>query len=183
MRRWLAYARAHWRELAGVLVAWALAFAAGRASCRSPPAAVVQEQASSSSSKAVDQVADVHQVARVETARRVRRRRTETRRPDGSSVITTDTAIDTRVDDHHQVQLAAVAEVREQEHHQVERELRLEPARELPTWRVTALAGLRLGELQPVYGGQVSRRLAGPIWVGAWGLSSGTAGVAVAVEW
>lgn len=60
-----------------------------------------------------------------------------------------------------------------------------------PDWRVTPLVGLDVpraianpiaAQSAIVFGGQVERRILGPISAGAWGLSNGNAGVAVSVE-
>lgn len=54
-----------------------------------------------------------------------------------------------------------------------------------PAWRVSALAGVDLGLAEPpvlVYGGQVERRLVGPLSVGAWGMSNGAAGASVSLQ-
>lgn len=49
---------------------------------------------------------------------------------------------------------------------------------------LSALAGtkVKLGALEPVYGGMVTRDIIGPIHVGAFGLSSGVGGIAVGVS-
>lgn len=52
----------------------------------------------------------------------------------------------------------------------------------LPNWRVGGLVGVDLSGPSPAYGGQVERRIIGPVYVGAWGLSSGQAGLSVGVE-
>lgn len=60
-----------------------------------------------------------------------------------------------------------------------------------PDWRVTPLVGLDVpraisnpvaAQSAIVFGGQVERRILGPISAGAWGLSNGNVGVAVSVE-
>jgi hypothetical protein len=62
---------------------------------------------------------------------------------------------------------------------------------EKPQWKVGPMVGVNLKELNvgqslttgPLsYGAHVERRIAGPVFVGAWGLSSGQAGVIVTVE-
>lgn len=52
-----------------------------------------------------------------------------------------------------------------------------------PDWRVGGLVGIDLGGLSPTYGAQLERRIIGPVYVGAWGLSSGQGGISVGVEW
>jgi hypothetical protein len=44
-----------------------------------------------------------------------------------------------------------------------------------PDWLFSAKAGLRLDDGQPVYGGEVARRIIGPVFVGAWAQASGAA--------
>jgi hypothetical protein len=60
-------------------------------------------------------------------------------------------------------------------------------SRSPPDWHLSFLAGLRAGsvlqgQLSPVYGAHVQRRLIGPFSVGAWGLSTGAAGVSLSLE-
>jgi hypothetical protein len=54
-----------------------------------------------------------------------------------------------------------------------------------PEWRVSGLVGLDVRHiLTPgplVYGAAVEHRLFGPVWVGAWGLTNGTAGLSLGV--
>lgn len=54
----------------------------------------------------------------------------------------------------------------------------------LPDWRVTPMVGVNIsnGFGQLVYGGEVQRRILGPVSVGAWGLSSGLVGVSASWE-
>jgi hypothetical protein len=60
-----------------------------------------------------------------------------------------------------------------------------------PDWKVTPMVGLDVprviqnpvaAQSAIVFGGQVERRILGPISAGAWGLSNGNAGVSVTVE-
>lgn len=61
------------------------------------------------------------------------------------------------------------------------------------SWRVNALVGtevthLHLEATAPyvspiVFGGQVERRVIGPIWVNGYGLSNGTVGLGLGMEW
>lgn len=55
-----------------------------------------------------------------------------------------------------------------------------------PSWRLAAQAGWKWDapSLQPsIYGGEVSRRIVGPVWLGAWARTDSTAGVSLALEW
>jgi hypothetical protein len=58
-----------------------------------------------------------------------------------------------------------------------------------PDWLFSAKAGLLLDERKPVYGGEVGRRILGPVFLGAWGQAAGAsltgaaAGVGVTVLW
>lgn len=114
--------------------------------------------------------------------------RTEVIKPNGERVITFDTAS----------QVAARVDVRQLEALNLssssssssERttELKQTPSSP-PSWRVAALAGL--SARGPVYGAEVSRRLGGPLWVGAWLLVPSptgpvlvpAGGAMLAVEW
>jgi hypothetical protein len=104
----------------------------------------------------------------------------EERRPDGA-VITTRTE-DEREDTHAAAVVGAASTT-----HAIASERTVivrEQAR--PSWRLTAAAGWKLDapELRPqVYGLDVSRRVAGPVWLGAWARTDRTAGVSLAVEW
>lgn len=51
-----------------------------------------------------------------------------------------------------------------------------------PSWQVNALGGMTWGSWKPVYGAQVQRRILGPLWIGAWGLSSGEGGISAGVQ-
>lgn len=53
----------------------------------------------------------------------------------------------------------------------------------LPDWRLSGMVGLDIPGAHAVYGASVERRILGPIHVGAWGLSSGSFGVAAGVVW
>lgn len=64
----------------------------------------------------------------------------------------------------------------------VERGVEKEAAR--ARFQVAALAGFTLqAGLSPVYGASVEYRVAGPVWVGVWGLSSPAAGVSLGLQW
>lgn len=58
-----------------------------------------------------------------------------------------------------------------------------------PQWRASLLAGVdfphldRPALLGPIQlGAMVERRIAGPLWIGAWGMSSGVGGLALSLE-
>ncbi len=52
-----------------------------------------------------------------------------------------------------------------------------------PSWKVAGLAGLSLNNLTtPVYGGQIERRIIGPVSAGVWGLTNSTGGVSLSIE-
>jgi hypothetical protein len=106
--------------------------------------------------------------------------RTE-RRPDGVEVTT-------RTEDERTAAVVVAGEVNVV--HALERgrtELQLERGSTArPRWRVAGAAGWRLDapELRPqLYGLDVSRRVAGPLWLGAWARTDRTAGISLAVEW
>lgn len=52
----------------------------------------------------------------------------------------------------------------------------------VPQWRLGVLVGSDYRNLDLQYGGLVSKRLLGPLWVGAFGLSGGTVGVSATLE-
>lgn len=56
----------------------------------------------------------------------------------------------------------------------------------LPDWRLTPMIGFNVSNgfstNQFVYGGEIQRRVLGPVSIGAWGLSSGTVGVSASLE-
>jgi hypothetical protein len=51
-------------------------------------------------------------------------------------------------------------------------------------WKVSALVGTKdwTNASQPVYGTSVERRIAGPIFVGAWGTTGKNVGISVGIE-
>jgi hypothetical protein len=52
-----------------------------------------------------------------------------------------------------------------------------------PQWKVSALAGLGLNSpISTVYGGEVQRRILGPIFVGAWATTNRTGGISLGLE-
>lgn len=53
---------------------------------------------------------------------------------------------------------------------------------EKPQWKAGALAGYDLNQLKPVYGGEVERRILGPIFVGVWANTQSTVGAKLSIE-
>lgn len=73
------------------------------------------------------------------------------------------------------VERGAVVTVKDSKHEgqaSLARELKTEVLQQ-PSWMLGATAGLKLGDLSPVWGAQVSKRIAGPFWLGAGADSSG----------
>lgn len=77
----------------------------------------------------------------------------------------------------------------------VEKEVFVDKTKPMPDWRIGAMAGLNFPQLpglvagdsfdvltHTVFGLQVERRIVGPLSVGAWGLSSGTGGLTLNLE-
>lgn len=55
-----------------------------------------------------------------------------------------------------------------------------------PTWRLAAQAGWSFDAkaLRPsIFGGELSRQVLGPLWLGAWARTDSTAGLSLALEW
>lgn len=50
------------------------------------------------------------------------------------------------------------------------------------TLSVAALAGIEVNDKQMVYGASVSKEVLGPVTVGAWGLTNGTVGVSLGIN-
>lgn len=93
---------------------------------------------------------------------------TETTKPDGTKTTTTTTTMDTehhtaQVDQTHQIQSVTVAKG--------------------SALTVSALIGIPiLPPGVPIYGGQISRPLVGPVSLGLWGLSNGIVGVSIGLS-
>lgn len=51
-----------------------------------------------------------------------------------------------------------------------------------PSWAISALAGYSLQDNQRVYGIDVKKRVAGPVFVGAWGTTNRTIGLSIGYE-
>jgi hypothetical protein len=119
------------------------------------------------------------------------------RKADGSVVITkdektrSDTKTDSRTDTTTNTQTdkketEKVVEYRDREVVKVvEHDKLVENAK--PDWRIGVTAGVDVldawkGNLAPVYGGSVARRVAGPIFLGVFGDSRGVAGVGIQLD-
>lgn len=112
---------------------------------------------------------------RVEVAKRDRRSKTTTTtKPDGSS--TTVTESHEREDTRTETARDTTAETATETERHAKEETRVSE----PDWRVGGMVGL--SGVGTVYGGSIERRILGPVWLGAWGLSSGAFGVSVGVE-
>lgn len=174
-----------WMPLLALLLI-AVAFLGGRLTSPTPPAEVVERveyrdrvvtQEVVREVRAAAEVRYMDRVQRVEVVREVR--------PDGSSsersVTTTGESVREAITSQAATE-AAKSEVREVE---VERQIRVEVRHD---WRVSALAGADLRTVSMtappawVLGGLVERRIVGPISLGAWGLSSGAAGLSLSLE-
>jgi hypothetical protein len=108
--------------------------------------------------------------------------RVETVKPDGTRTVTTDTNTernrDTTSDKTTHAEQQTVAQT------ETTREVTktVEVTRERPQWRVGPLVGFDLRTRTPVYGGIVERRILGPVSLGAVGLSNGTLGLSLTLE-
>jgi hypothetical protein len=186
----LTLLREHWRPLAAML-AVALAYALGRYGV--PERVVVTERVRVE--QVEHQVVVTQERVRVErvevaqAARAVHREQTTTRQPNGA--VQTRVVEDERAEasrgtvERSQADTQARAESTRTEKEDAQASRTVEAAR--PAWRVHALVGVRLsdvlgGKLAPAYGAALERRVLGPLSVGAWGLSTGTVGVSVSLE-
>lgn len=182
----------HWRVVA-IAAALLCAFAVGR--YETPPktvttAAVVDHSTENQLAQAREQINTLtQQVATLKTKKH--EVKTVAVKPDGSKTIQTVTDTDTDQATHSQTaqQTVATQQVQTQTEvtHSATTSVTVTTVK--PQWRVSALAGvdvLHLNQpalLGPVQlGALVERRLIGPVWVGAFGLSSGTAGLALSLE-
>jgi hypothetical protein len=129
-----------------------------------------------------------HQVADEKKVERRTVERTRIAHPDGTTV---EHQVETFNADTERHQETARVEVREIERvvyrdREIEKKVELVPR----NWRAGALVGLdvsRASLVPPspgplVFGAHVERRIAGPVWVGAWGVTSGAVGLSLAVE-
>lgn len=180
---WVAHGIAFVRRWWWVALAVALGVFLGLAT---PPAcgprSVVEQ------SKTVEQVKTETQVetkAKVETTEKkvviVRRDRV---REAGGKLIDKSVIVET-TDKATAAQLVEQAKQVEVREVVVEKRVEVKVSRD---WRVSALVGLQpklLPTFEPgpvVFGASVERRIAGPVFVGAWGLSNGTIGISASVE-
>ena len=51
-----------------------------------------------------------------------------------------------------------------------------------PSYKVDGLIGYSWKDARQVYGAQIQKRFAGPVYLGAWGLNNGSVGVSVGIE-
>lgn len=106
--------------------------------------------------------------------------RVETTHPDGTKVVELDTG--TSVQALVNVQSLAAVNIQEQGATTATRETTLvQTPAPAPRFRLGALAGL--SGKGPEYGAEASLRVLGPLWLGAWAITSPAAGVSLSVEW
>lgn len=184
----LAWMRSHWRPVAG-LAALALAFAFGRYA--TPPKTVTHETVRTvtvEDTRSKEQVRAL--TAQITELQKTTHRVTKTaKHADGSSETTTtvDTSVATKTETHTDTEKTKT----EEQHSKtdVARTVTKTVTSDRPTVRVSLLAGVELAHLGtpqvlgPIaLGGMVEGRILGPVWIGAFGLSSGTAGIALSIE-
>lgn len=52
-----------------------------------------------------------------------------------------------------------------------------------PQWKISGMAGANYNSLStPIYGGQVERRVLGPVFIGIWGFNNKSAGLSAGLE-
>lgn len=106
------------------------------------------------------------------------------RRPDGTEVSVRETVDLTHIDTARTAEGESVARTETAR----TTDIRTVTEYRRPDWRLTALVGVQL-RIAPstslfgpvVYGGQLERRIVGPVYLGAWGLSSGVAGASLSL--
>jgi len=160
----------------------ALAFALGRFSARAPDERIqVAEVEEVQEREAVEEVKEETTRTEVEEERIRIVYRDRWRTPEG---VERETELELDADAARSVLEEARAETRV-EVREVEVVREAEVFREirtpLPDWRVGAMIGVDLSGPGPAYGLQVERRIFGPIYVGAWGMSTGAVGIGVSV--
>jgi hypothetical protein len=93
----------------------------------------------------------------------------EVKKPDGTIVT------DTKITDHD------VISNQSNENKEVKETI----SNEKPQWKLRGMAGLSLESVTPIYGVGIERRIIGPVFVGAWGLSNSNekiAGISIGIE-
>ena len=84
------------------------------------------------------------------------------------------------------VESSSAQDTRVTTHARDERETETVTVYARPSWRVAGQLGWELGapSLRPqVFGGEVSRQIVGPVWLGLWARTDSTAGLSLALEW
>lgn len=179
----MTWVRDHWR-LVAYLAAGATLFALGYAAHRPAPRIEYRDRVQVQTKVVEHQVEHiVYREAKQATSQRATHR-VEITRPDGTRVVTVDTASAAHVD--LQLGQTVTADVSRVSTETATRETSLVQAPAEPRWRVQALVGAEIGggfALRPVYGAAVSRRLLGPFWVGAWGITAPAGGLSIGAEW
>lgn len=126
----------------------------------------------------------VEVAAKVETAQTRRHMvRTRVTRPDGTREERTELHVGA---DTTKAEQTTHVDAREETRH-VTRDTEVVVEHVRNDWTVSTLVGadaslVLRGELRPIFGGLVQRRVLGPVSVGAWGLSSGAGGVSLSLE-
>lgn len=175
-----------------VIIGSALFLGAVAGRYASPAKVVVQEKVKTVEvEKQVVVVQEHVKVERVEVAtesRHVRRQETTTRAPDGTTttVKTEEEATD------KSTTAVVVAEAKKDTFAETSKREATESKSKTvtesrPQWKASALAGVDLatalhGELRPIYGGALERRVLGPFSAGVWALSNGTAGLSMSIQ-
>lgn len=127
----------------------------------------------------------------VQTQQRVRREERTVARPDGTVETTRTETIDTDNATQERAVQVVQREATQESAVQVQQERQQSSVVQMarPKWRAGALVGMDLGRALKadlggslVYGGELERRLFGPVHGGVWVLSNGTGGVKLSVE-
>jgi hypothetical protein len=175
--RLLAWFRADTHRAAVVALGLGALFCASGVLRRCAPAAPAVVETRHAATAEVRQVETAQVEARRAEVRHVVTR-TE-RRPDGGETVTVE---ETERSDAAAVSVTAGSLAARAE----ERTEVVTVTAPRPSWRVGVTAGWEIAAPQArpsVYGLDVSRRVAGPVWLGAWARTDRTAGVTVAAEW
>lgn len=172
------------RWLAVVIVVGAVGYASGRWSARAPDETrheAATETIAATETQEVTRTEKTHVEAQ-ETQERVIVRERVVYREGPVQVVereveaasSTAAAVATAQAREARVEVREVEVVREAER-------RVEVRTPLPDWRIGGLVGLDL-RTGPTYGAEVQRRLWGPVYVEAWGITSGAVGVGLGLE-